>query len=497
MSGHPRVASQTPKRGWTFGPSDTMRASLRAVTRAARERLACPVCSTRGYAVARERTAITSKLWQDRLAQAKAAGVSEAAATRAQEALVPKPPTRTSIRYSFSADENLIEAYRNPWNAVRVGRVLEDIDSLAGNIAFSHCDDADRNTRPQLLVTASVDRVRLMRALKLEEDVILSGAVAWVGRSSMVIRMEAWPAEHPDAPECEDAEDAETRDEKKNGLGFAPGPGVFGYEKGSGPSLSADFTFVARDAVTNKSAAVNPLVPECDASRALFASTGERVARKKAALKETTHAGDLKNADRGATNEALAAAKAAFVDAAAREARAAMELPALAAPDAILSDATRTENMFVAQPQQRNLSGRVFGGFLLRRAFELAFATSYVFGGARPRFKSVRDMDFLRPVDVGDLLRFKARVLHVDATHCDTGQCVDVEVECLVTKPESRSAELSNTFLFTFHVENETQGGAAHARKARRVLPASREDAAHVWERCLRPRLDTETDYGR
>ena len=496
MSGHPRVASQTPKRGWTFGPSVTMRASLRAVTRAARERLACPVCSTRGYAVARERTAITSKLWQDRLAQAKAAGVSEAAATRAQEALVPKPPTRTSIRYSFSADENLIEAYRNPWNAVRVGRVLEDLDSLAGNIAFSHCDDADRNTRPQLLVTASVDRVRLMRALKLEEDVILSGAVAWVGRSSMVIRMEAWPAEHPDAPECEDAEDALRRETKKK----TTRPfGVFGNEKGSGPSLSADFTFVARDAVTNKSAAVNPLVPECDASRALFASTGERVARKKAALKETTRAGaaaDILQTN-CAADEALAAAKAAFVDAAAREARAAMELPALAAPDAILSDATRTENMFVAQPQQRNLSGRVFGGFLLRRAFELAFATSYVFGGARPRFKSVRDMDFLRPVDVGDLLRFKARVLHVDATHCDTGQCVDVEVECLVTKPESRSAELSNTFLFTFHVENETQGGAAHARKARRVLPASREDAAHVWERCLRPRLDTETDYGR
>ena len=465
-----------------------MRASLRAVTRAARERLACPVCSTRGYAVARERTAITSKLWQDRLAQAKAAGVSEAAATRAQEALVPKPPTRTSIRYSFSADENLIEAYRNPWNAVRVGRVLEDLDSLAGNIAFSHCDDADRNTRPQLLVTASVDRVRLMRALKLEEDVILSGAVAWVGRSSMVIRMEAWPAEHPDAPACEDAraETKKTKNEKNKNA----------YAKRSGPSLSADFTFVARDAVTNKSAAVNPLVPECDASRALFASTGERVARKKAALKETTRASRAA-ADRGAASEALAAAKAAFVDAAAREARAAMELPALAAPDAILSDATRTENMFVAQPQQRNLSGRVFGGFLLRRAFELAFATSYVFGGARPRFKSVRDMDFLRPVDVGDLLRFKARVLHVDATHCDTGQCVDVEVECLVTKPESRSAELSNTFLFTFHVENEPQGGADDARKPRRVLPATREDAALVWERCIRPRVDTETDYGR
>ena len=209
-----------------------MRALLRAAAREARERLARPASSARGYAVARERTAITSKLWQDRLAQAKAAGVSEAAATRAQEALVPKPPTRTSIRYSFSADESLLEAYRNPWNAVRVGRVLEDLDSLAGNIAFSHCDDADRATRPQLLVTASVDRVRLMRALKLEEDVILSGAVAWVGRSSMVIRMEAWPADHPDAPSCEEQnarrEDAPRKKKKKvqSRKGTPPAPAL-------------------------------------------------------------------------------------------------------------------------------------------------------------------------------------------------------------------------------------------------------------------------------
>ncbi len=482
--------SQTPKRGRTVGAGIAMRALLRAAAREARERLARPASSARGYAVARERTAITSKLWQDRLAQAKAAGVSEAAATRAQEALVPKPPTRTSIRYSFSADENLLEAYRNPWNAVRVGRVLEDLDSLAGNIAFSHCDDADRATRPQLLVTASVDRVRLMRALKLEEDVILSGAVAWVGRSSMVIRMEAWPAEHPDAPQSEET----------NVLRETTNFGKEGYAPGSGPSLSADFTFVARDAVTNKSAAVNPLVPDCDATQTLFAQTAERVARKKEKAKAEKTSKKFVGEDPSYPNAphletSLASAKAAFVDSALSETRAVTTFPALASTDAILSSATRTENIFVAQPQQRNLSGRIFGGFLLRRAFELAFATSYVFGGARPRFKSVRDMDFLKPVDVGDLLRFKARVLHVDTTSKTSETCVDVEVECLVTKPEETSAELSNTFLFTFHVENEA--GGRDGRKVRRVLPASREDAAHVWERCLRPRLDTETDYGR
>lgn len=28
--------------------------------------------------------------------------------------------------------------YRNPWDEVRLGRLLEDLDSLAGFIAFNH-----------------------------------------------------------------------------------------------------------------------------------------------------------------------------------------------------------------------------------------------------------------------------------------------------------------------------------------------------------------------
>ena len=155
----------------------------------------------RSYAagIARERTAVTAQLWRARMDAARAAGVFDTdAATKPQDALVPKPPRRHTVRYDFAANEDLREAYRNPWNAVRVGRLLEDLDSLAGNIAFEHCDDADRQTRPQLLVTASVDRVRLIAPLTLDADVVLAGAVAWVGRSSMVIRMEAWPADEYD-----------------------------------------------------------------------------------------------------------------------------------------------------------------------------------------------------------------------------------------------------------------------------------------------------------
>ena len=48
------------------------------------------------------------------------------------------------------------------------------------------------------------------------------------------------------------------------------------------------------------------------------------------------------------------------------EARAIADLPALAAGDCVLMRDTTASNTFVCQPQQRNLHGRVFGGFLMR-----------------------------------------------------------------------------------------------------------------------------------
>lgn len=52
--------------------------------------------------------------------------------------LVPKTPaqSRTSITYKFSSDYILREQYRNPWNEMRTGKLLEDLDALAGTISF-------------------------------------------------------------------------------------------------------------------------------------------------------------------------------------------------------------------------------------------------------------------------------------------------------------------------------------------------------------------------
>ena len=55
---------------------------------------------------------------------------------------------------------------------------------------------------------------------------------------------------------------------------------------------------------------------------------------------------------------------------------------------------TRLQNAFVCQPQKVNTSGKVFGGYLMHKAYDLAAATGYLFAGAMPIFKEVMCMCF-------------------------------------------------------------------------------------------------------
>lgn len=54
-----------------------------------------------------------------------------------QSELLTKTPSqsRTTILYGFSSDYTLREQYRDPWNEVRIGKLLEDLDALAGTIS--------------------------------------------------------------------------------------------------------------------------------------------------------------------------------------------------------------------------------------------------------------------------------------------------------------------------------------------------------------------------
>lgn len=65
-----------------------------------------------------------------------------------------------------------------------------------------------------------------------------------------------------------------------------------------------------------------------------------------------------------------------------------------------------------------------------RRAYELAFATAYMFAGSRPIFVEVDEVTFQRPVDVGDLLRFKSCILHTQPSKDGTRVSLTAKFGC-------------------------------------------------------------------
>ncbi|RLN36274.1 acyl-coenzyme A thioesterase 9, mitochondrial [Panicum miliaceum] len=361
---------------------------------------------------------VTNALWEARssifermMDAGNAADDADAGEQRAPTELLVKTPaqSRTSILYKFATDDILREQYRDPWNEVRIGKLLEDLDALAGTIAVkvwrSHCSDKDSTTRPLLVVTASVDKMELKKPIRVNTDLKIAGAVTYVGRSSIDIQIEVTQVDQDGDNQCDPI------------------------------ALTANFTFVARDSKTGKSAPVNRLSPETEREKQLFS---EREARDKMRnRKREEQKGGLENGIHKLR------AEAERLDALLAEGRVFSDLPALADRDSILLKDTRLENSL------------------------------------RPCFLEVDHVDFLKPVDVGDFLRFKSCVLYTQLDNPEQ-PLVNVEVVAHVTRPELRKSEVSNTFHFTFTVRSYL---LKKGLKIRNVVPSTEEEARRILER--------------
>jgi acyl-coenzyme A thioesterase 9 len=255
---------------------------------------------------------VVDALWGMRLAESEADGQGGKDDNDAEPVPKPASASHTAMTYDFADNPMLGEHYRNPYGSVRIGRVLEDLDALAGTIAFKH-------TRPRapkrlMLVTASVDRIELLQIAGTESNMVLSGSVAWVGRSSMVIRMTAFS-------------DAIKRGKGGGGSG---GGGTNGGGKGMPvPWLEADFTFVARDPATRKAAPINPLLLETEEERSVFGQIQAHVDRDR----QSRNAPPCATVDQAHKRTLL------------EQAQAAMLMPALAHPGSVLMSSTRQHNV--------------------------------------------------------------------------------------------------------------------------------------------------------
>mmetsp|Transcript_9874 Transcript_9874/g.21556 ORF Transcript_9874/g.21556 Transcript_9874/m.21556 type:complete len:151 (-) Transcript_9874:20-472(-) len=85
-----------------------------------------------------EKTPITSQLWQMRQREAErdAADADSSLAHHTQQALTKTTDdSRLSLRYNFSTDSSLRDLYVDHLGGILIGKVFEDLDALAGNIA--------------------------------------------------------------------------------------------------------------------------------------------------------------------------------------------------------------------------------------------------------------------------------------------------------------------------------------------------------------------------
>lgn len=85
-------------------------------------------------------------------------------------------------------------------------------------------------------------------------------------------------------------------------------------------------------------------------------------------------------------------------------------------PDNIIPmSSTKLESTMLMQPEDRNRHNfMIFGGFLLKHTFELAFCCASSFAKGRPTFISLDPSTFENPVPVGSMLYLRAVVAYTD-----------------------------------------------------------------------------------
>ena len=316
----------------------------------------------------------------------------------------------------FKTDPSILDDYVNAYNTIRIGKILEDLDALAAAISFLHC-----GMNSLSVVTASLDRIDTKNRIPIDADVRMAGHVTFVGSSSLevLILMDTCP---DGAPEKED----------------------FGYEASftharqpnSKRILSAKFTMVAMDFATNKPTKVPGLQLLTEEDNLLYELGAQSKLQKKTALE----ASPSRKAPR---HDEMILIHDLFLESSA--------LKKTQIPNSIvwMKDTTQ-QSLVVCMPQERNLNNKMFGGYLMRLAYELAHATGILFCKSTIGFVALDDISFKHPVNIGSILSLKSEVVYSDG---GATKMFQVSVIADVIDPNG-DQKTTNTFHFTFRAKN-------------------------------------------
>ncbi|TKR80324.1 hypothetical protein L596_014413 [Steinernema carpocapsae] len=262
--------------------------------------------------------------------------------------------------------------YVNHKQFTRLGMILEDLDTFAVWIAYKHnqATSVPMGTpahQPMSIVTACVDKIDFHeQEITSDQDIEMHGHVSWVGRSSIEVTMNLKQKPY-DSHEPVDI-------------------------------LTAKFVMVSRDPTTNTSVSNVPLKLETPEDKEMFQTGLEAVLRRKHFQRNSLLAKPPSEQERFILHDI-------FLKTIDQKQLSHRVLP----KSHVWLEDSALKNAIICFPVQKNLYGKIFGGYLMRQAFETAFANAAIFCKQRPSLRSMDDVMFRKSVEVGGLLLLSSK----------------------------------------------------------------------------------------
>ena len=321
----------------------------------------------------------------------------------------------------FSTDLELRERYINFFGGLRLGKLLEDLDLIAGQMAYKHTEGWKRGLT---IVTAACDRIDLLGELRSDRDLQLLSSINWVGRSSLEVGL---------------------RISSKVGKTWRR-------------VARAYFIMVARR--EGKAVQVNSVEPVGMEELRRF-QDGEQRQLQRRAIAQSSYLHNTPTADESRVlHDFFLLIKNGEVEGAAME-------------------NTIRQSTLLMHPQSRNVHNNIFGGYLMREAFELAWNITYLFCRERPQFVSMDHMYFYKPVEIGSIISFTGTVIYT------VDNSLMVEVLTKVILPKSGESQVTNVCYFTFTAFDDS----GNSIQVPLVLPHSYEEGLKYLDGAKRFKL--------
>ncbi|KAI9279284.1 HotDog domain-containing protein [Sporodiniella umbellata] len=308
---------------------------------------------------------------------------------------------------AFKSDPVLLEEYIDSNRKIRMGKILEDLDDLGASVAYKHVHNRDLNAPNITMVTASMERLDLFLPEAEVQNYKISGHVTFVGSSSLEVSVKMDICQEP-----------------SRSLTANPPKALTPLTKNT--LLAVRFIMVALDSSTQLPTKINSLVPTSEEEKDAIEMARQRkdqMARKSNGHKKPDTF-DLKLVQNLLEDDDTNKVK--------------------------MSDSGIESNVFMF-PQYRNVQNHIFGGYLMRQAYELAFSNACLYMKSfSPFLHSIDKIIFKKPVLIGSLLNLKSTVILTD----DFTMQIRVVAELVHLEKER---ELTNEFYFTFVTESKPQ----------------------------------------